>query len=131
MKGLVVNVIATAIAFAILVKILPSSMVSLGGGITDLVILALIAGVVNALIKPVVKMLSFPISMMTLGLSGIVINGAMLLLIAWASKQFAHISFNVGGFPAHGITADTIVGAVVASVALGVISMIVGLVVHD
>ena len=70
MKGLVVNVIATAIAFAILVKILPSSMVSLGGGMTDLVILALIAGVVNALIKPVVKMLSFPISLMTLGLLG-------------------------------------------------------------
>ena len=52
MKGLVVNVIATAIAFAILVKILPSSMVSLGGGITDLVLLALIAGVAFSLVPP-------------------------------------------------------------------------------
>jgi putative membrane protein len=130
-KGLVVNIIATAIAFAILVKILPSSMVSLGGGITDLLLLALIAGVVNALVKPVVKLLSFPISMMTLGLSGIVINGAMLLLIAWASKSVAHVSFTVGGFPTHGITADTLLAAIVGAVALSIISTIVGLVVHD
>ena len=131
MKGLVISIAATAIAFAILVNVLPTTMVHFKGGVQELVLLAIVAGVVNGLIKPAVRLLSFPISMLTLGLSGIVVNAAMLLLIAWAADKFAHITFTVGGFPAQGITADTIVGAVVASVALGIIETVVGLVVHD
>ena len=131
MKGLIISIAATAIAFAILVNILPSSMVSFKGGTEQLILLAIIAGVVNGFVKPVVKMLSFPISMMTLGAFGIIVNAAMLLVIAWGAEKLAKISFTVGGFPAHGITADTIVGAVVGAVALSIISTIVGLVVHD
>ena len=44
-------------------------------------------GVINALIKPIVKVLSFPISAMTLGLFGFVINGGLLLLIAWVADR--------------------------------------------
>lgn len=132
MRGFVIGVAATAIAFAILVYVLPKSMVELkGGGAVELVILAVVFGLVNAFIKPAVKILSFPISMMTLGLFGIVINAGLLLLTAWASDSIAKVHFTVGGFPGHGITADTVVAAVVASVALSIISTIVGLVVHD
>jgi putative membrane protein len=130
-RGIVIGIAATAIAFAILVNVLPTSMVEFKGDAVGLVILAIVFGLVNAFIKPVVKILSFPISMMTLGLSGIVINAALLLLVAWASDSVAGVAFRVGGFPAHGITADTAVAAVVASVALSIISTIVGLVVHD
>lgn len=131
MKGIVIGIAATAIALAILVNVLPSSMVEFKGEPVELVLLAIVFGVVNAFIKPVVKILSFPISMMTLGLFGFVINAALLLVVAYAAEKVAGINFTVGGFPASGITADTIVGAVVASVVLGVISTIVGLVVHD
>jgi len=131
MKGIVIGIAATAIAFAILVTILPASMVEFQGGPEQLVILAIVFGLVNAFIKPVVKILSFPISMMTLGAFGIVINAVLLLVVAYAADTYASVTFSVGGFPAGGITADTIVGAVVASVALGIISTIVGLVVHD
>lgn len=131
MKGIIIGIAATAIAFAILVKVLPSSMVGFTGGVTELVLLAIVFGVVNAFIKPVVKILSFPVSMMTLGLFGFVINAALLLLVAYVAHGVAKISFTIGGFPAHGITADTIVAAVVASVVLGIISTVVGLVVHD
>jgi putative membrane protein len=96
-----------------------------------LVILAIVFGLVNAFIKPVVKILSFPISMMTLGLFGIVINAGLLLVVAYAADSIAGLDFTVGGFPADGITADTLVGAVIASLALSVISTVVGLVVHD
>jgi len=119
------------IAFAILINVLPASMVSFSGDNVQLVVLAILFGLVNSFIKPVVKILSFPISMMTLGLFGLVVNAAMLLLVAYLADNVAGIKFTVGGFPADGITADTIVGAVVASVALGIISTIVGLVVHD
>lgn len=131
MKGIVIGIAATAIAFFILVKVLPASMVGFSGGVPELVGLAIVFGVVNAFIKPVVKILSFPISMMTLGLVGFVINAGLLLLTAYAADNVAKIKFTVGGFPASGITADTIVAAVVASIALSIISTIVGLVVHD
>jgi putative membrane protein len=130
-KGIVIGIAATAIAFAILVHVLSHTMVSFEGGVVELVILSIVFGLVNAFIKPVVSILSFPISMMTLGLFGFVINAGLLLVVAYVADKYANIAFSVGGFPAHGITADTIVGAVVASIALGIISTIVGLVVHD
>lgn len=131
MKGLILGILASAIAFVILLNVLPASMIQFTGDNLQLALLAGAVGVVNAVIKPIVKMLSFPISLVTLGLAGLVINAGLLLGVAFLADSVANINFTVGGFPAAGITADTIVGAVVASVLLGVMSAIVGLVVKD
>lgn len=131
MKGLVIAVAVTAIAFAILVNVLPDTWVEFTGEPLQLALLSLGVGVVNAVIKPVIKLLSFPINMMTLGLFGLVINAALLLAIAWAAQDFAKINLTVGGWPTAGFSVDTIVGAVIASIALSLISTVVGLVVHD
>ena len=72
----------------------------------------------NALIKPIVKLLSFPITLLTLGLSGFVINAALLLGVAYVAQNFAKLDLTIGGLPTTGLTADTIVGAVVASIVL-------------
>ncbi len=87
MKGIIIGIAATAIAFAILINVLPASMVSFSGDNVQLVVLAILFGLVNSFIKPVVKILSFPISMMTLGLFGLVVNAAMLLLVAYVGGQ--------------------------------------------
>ena len=131
MKGFILGILASAIAFVILINVLPASMISFEGETWQLALLAAGVGVVNAVIKPIVKILSFPISLMTLGLAGIVINAGLLLGVAFVADNFAKLDFTVGGWPAGGFTADTIVGAVVASVLLGVLSAIVGLVVKD
>jgi len=131
MKGFILAILASAIAFVILVNVLPASMIDVAGAPLQLVLLALAVGVVNAVIKPIVKLLSFPISLMTLGLAGILINAGLLLGVAFLADEWAKIDFTIGGWPASGFTADTIVGAVVASVLLGLISAVVGLVVKD
>ena len=131
MKGFILAILASAIAFVILVNVLPASMIDVAGAPLQLVLLALAVGVVNAVIKPIVKILSFPISLMTLGLAGILINAGLLLGVAFLADKWARIDFTIGGWPAGGFTSDTIVGAVVASVLLGVISAVVGLVVKD
>jgi putative membrane protein len=131
MKGFILAILASAIAFVILVNVLPASMIDVAGAPLQLVLLALAVGVVNAVIKPIVKLLSFPISLMTLGLAGILINAGLLLGVAFLADKWARIDFTIGGWPASGFTADTIVGAVVASVLLGLISAVVGLVVKD
>lgn len=131
MKGFIFGILASAIAFVILINVLPASMISFSGETWQLALLAAMVGVVNAVIKPIVKILSFPISLMTLGLAGIAINAGLLLAVAFVADNWAQLDFTIGGWPAGGFTADTIVGAVVASVLLGVLSAVVGLVVKD
>jgi putative membrane protein len=130
-KGFILAVAAGAIAFVLLLQILPASMIQFEGDTPQLVLLAVGVGVVNAVVKPVVRILSFPISLMTMGLSGFVINAALLLGIAWVAQNFAKLDFTIGGWPASGFTADTAIGAVVAAAALSLITAVVGMVVRD
>jgi putative membrane protein len=58
---------------------------------------ALILGVVSALVKPVVQLLSLPFIILTLGLFLVVINAAMLLLTGWLADKLG-IGFEVTGF---------------------------------
>jgi putative membrane protein len=131
MKGIALNIVVAAIAFVILLQLLPSNLINFGGTTTQLVILALIVGVVNAVIKPIARLLSFPLSLMTLGLFGFVVNAALMLLVAWVAQSFASLDFTVGDFPPDLLSSDTIVGAFVASILLSIISTAIGLVVHD
>jgi putative membrane protein len=91
-----------------------------------LLAVALILALVNSFIKPIVKLLSFPVSLFTLGLVGFVINGAMLLLVALASDQFK-LGFKIGGFPPT-LNADAVVGAIAAAFVISVVSTLLGMV---
>jgi putative membrane protein len=57
-------------------------------GWTTLLIAGLLLGVVNAVVKPIVVILTFPITIITLGLFLLVVNGAMLWLVAWFSTAW-------------------------------------------
>jgi putative membrane protein len=129
MRSFIVGTVITAIAFAIVQWLLPQ--VNFVGTIPELILVALVFGVVNGFIKPVVKILSFPINAMTLGLFGLVVNAALFLLVAWISDQFLKLDFTVGGFPTHGLSVDAFVWALIGSVALSIVSTVVGLVVPD
>lgn len=67
------------------------------GGFGSLLLASLVLGVVNALIRPVFKLLSCPVIVLTLGLFTLVINALMLLLTGWFSRVFG-IEFTVSGF---------------------------------
>ena len=64
-----------------------------------LALIALIFGVVNTLIRPVLKVLSCPLVVLSLGLFTLVINAAMLLLVSWIAGQLG-IGFWVDTFGA-------------------------------
>ena len=81
---------------------------------------ALIFGVVNAIIKPVTKFVTFPLIILTLGLFLLVINGLMLVLTSRISTWF-DLGFTVSGFRA------AFLGALVVSV----INALAGLVIGD
>jgi putative membrane protein len=129
MRGFVVGTIVTAIAFYILVQLLPT-MFGYEGGYLGLIVIAAIFGVVNGLIGPIVKTAALPVSFMTMGLVGFVINGALLLLTAFLS-DLVGFRLQVGDFPPSLLTADTIVAAIVGAVVLSLVSTVIRAVVPD
>ena len=83
------------------------------------VVVALIFGLVNTFVKPILKLLTLPITMVTLGLFLLVINALMLLLTGWISDQL-DLGFVVDGFfPA-------VLGAIVISIVGFLLSMVIG-----
>jgi putative membrane protein len=127
MRGFIIGTIATAITFAIVAYFLPQ--IDTGDSIPNLIVLSIIAGVVNGLIKPVIKALSLPLTLMTFGLFGLVINAVLLILIAWIADLIG-ITFTVGGFPPD-FSIDTIVAAFIGGIAISIVGSIVGYFIHD
>lgn len=65
--------------------------------VVPVLIVALIMGLVSAIVEPVVKVLSIPVIVLTLGLFLLVINALMLMLTGWIADQ-ADLGFEVTGF---------------------------------
>ena len=124
MVELIVKILINAVALFVAVKVLPSNLLSFNWGNDwwKLLVVALVFALVNSYIKPIVKALSFPISIMTLGLVAFVINAAMLLLVALASSSLK-LGFKVGDFPPT-ISSDTIVGALLGALVISVVSTV-------
>ena len=127
MKGFIIGTLATALTFAIVSYILPA--IDYGGDPVGLLVVSLIAGVVNGLLKPILKLVSLPLNMMTLGLFGLVINAALLLLIAWLSDLIG-ITFTIGDFPPD-FSINTLTTALIGGVAISLVGTLVGMAVRD
>jgi putative membrane protein len=122
---LIVKVVVNAVALWAAVQLVPQIVFNYGPDWWKLLAVALIFALINSYLKPIVKALSFPISILTLGLIGFVINAAMLLLTAFLSDQFK-LGFKIAEFPPT-ITADVIVGAILGAIVISVVSTLVNL----
>lgn len=129
MRGFVIGTVVTAVAFYVLVTLLPG-MFGYEGGIPGLIVISIVFGVINGFIGPIVRGLAIPISFMTMGLVGFVINAALLIVTAFVSDQVG-FTLQVGDFPPDLMTADTLVAAVVGAVVLSLISTVIRTAVPD
>lgn len=112
MRSFVVKTLINAAAIWVAAWIVPG--VGLTGDdtwhrILTVVLVALVFGVVNWLIKPVVKVLTLPLLVVTLGLVTFLVNALMLWLTSWASDRLG-LDFQVEGFGA------AVLGALIISV---------------
>ena len=90
-----IRLLVNAAALWVATAIVPG--VSYSGGPLPLLGVALVFGVVNAVIRPVAKILTFPIIILTLGIFALVINGLMLMLTSALSSALG-LGFHVRGF---------------------------------
>jgi putative membrane protein len=125
---LVIKILVNAAALWVAVRVLPPNLLSFdyGDAWWKLLAVALIFALVNSYIRPIVKALAFPISILTLGLVSFIINAALLLLVAGLSDQF-ELGFTVGEFPPNLASADTIIGAVAGAVVISIVSTLVNI----
>lgn len=97
-----------SLALYVAVRLVPG--ISYEGGWTTLAGMALIFGLVNAFVRPVLSILSCPLIILTMGVFLLVINGAMMLLAARLASVFG-VPFYVEGF------GSAFLGALVVSAA--------------
>lgn len=116
--GFLLQLVVNAAALWVATQIVPG--VTYQGGPGPFLVVALIFGVINTTLRPITKLLTCPLILLTLGLFALVVNGLMLWLTSTLASQVG-INFHVAGFfPAFW-------GALVVSIVSTVLSMFV----HD
>jgi putative membrane protein len=121
--ALVIKVLVNAVALWVCTLLIEG--ISLGGSdkgtrIATLIVVALIFGVVNAVIKPIVKTVGCAFYILTLGLIGLVVNGLLFLLVGWLSEKIG-LPFQVAGF----------VPAFLGAIVVAVVGFILHLIIPD
>lgn len=115
--GLLIRFIVTAIAVAAAVYIVPG--IDVGDNAAKAVILtAVILGVINAFIRPLLKLLSLPLILMTLGLFILVVNAVCFYLAAWISRSIFDVKFSFDSIWA------VLFGAIIISIVSTVINWV-------
>ncbi|WP_293901759.1 phage holin family protein [Phenylobacterium sp.] len=109
----VIRAVFAALGLWVAAKIVPG--IYFNNNVT-LVIAAVLLGLVNAFVRPVVFVLTLPLTIVTLGLFLLVVNAAMIGLVAWLLR----------GFSVHGLLAG-----ILAAIVTGVASWIGGLALRD
>ncbi|MFM9033231.1 MAG: phage holin family protein [Mycobacterium sp.] len=102
MMGFLLRVAVTGLALWVVTLIVPG-MSFVGGDTTMqrvgiILFVALIFGFVNAIIKPVVTLLSLPLYVLTLGLFHVVVNALMLWITAWITDHTTHWGLHIDKF---------------------------------
>lgn len=121
--ALIVRVVVVAISLWIATLIVPGigdESGSTGARVGTLLAVALIFGLINAVLKPLIKVVGCPFYILTLGLIGLVVN-ALLFLLVGAIAGGLGLPFTVDGF------GPAFVGAIV----VGVVGFVLHLVIPD
>jgi putative membrane protein len=92
--------------------------------IGSFLLIGAIFGLVHAIIAPVVRVLAFPLYVLTFGLISFVINGALLLLVAWLSTQIGDDLLTIEGFTSEGLTIESMGWSILAAVIISISSFL-------
>ena len=113
----VIGILVTAAAMWVAVQIVPG--LDFSGELWKLLLVAIIFGLINAFIRPILLIFTLPITIMTLGLFLLVIN-ALLLLLTGAISAELNLGFTVADFWA------ALLGSIVISLVGLALSMLIG-----
>src|SRR5262249_44909861 len=109
---LIVRILINAAALIAASVIVPNITLTIGKTAESWLqigLIALVSALINTFLKPIVRLLSLPITLLTMGLVGLLINAGMLLILSWVSDVL-DLPFKVANFPPT-LNAEAIVAA--------------------
>lgn len=130
MVRFLLNTMFNALGLWVVTLLIPAVKLAPYGGdsfwtrVGSFLIVAAIFGLVHAVIGPIIKVLSAPLYILTFGLIHLVINGALLLFVAWLSQLIGSPIFSIDGFNSEGLAISSLGWAILASVVLYIVSYI-------
>jgi len=130
MLRFLVSTIVNAVGLFVATSLVPQVNITPYGGdgvwetIASFLLIGAMFGIVNAVIAPVIKVLAFPLYIITFGLIAFVINGAMLLLVAWLSGLISSEILTIEGFTSEGLTIDSLGWAILAAIVMSIASFL-------
>ena len=125
MLDFIIRIVINAIALIAAVYLVPR--VRFEGSLVELVVIAAIFGLINAYLRPIVKLLSLPLRLLSFGLVGFVINTAFVLLLAFIGGQL-DLGFHLAGWPPGDFDVDVIIAAFLTALVVTVVSTALSLV---
>jgi putative membrane protein len=115
---LLIRWVITSLSLFVAAWLVPGIRVE-GNAWTVFAVMAVILGLVNAVVRPVLKFLSCPLIILTLGLFVLVINGITLWLASAIAVKWFHVGFHVDGFGA------AFLGALIVSIVSVVLTVLI------
>lgn len=112
--------LVTTIACAVAIWLVPG-IVPIGGAWQSALFCALVLALLNATVKPLLQLLSAPITVATLGIFYVLVNAFVLELASWLSRNIFHA----------GIVIESLGAAILGAVIVSLVSLVVGAVVGD
>lgn len=122
--GILIRLAIGAVALWVATLVVPGITLdsdSLVGTVGTLIVVAIIFGLVNAILRPIIKTIGCGLYVLTLGLVALVVNGLLFLLTSWIAEQL-DLPFRV---------ADFWPSAVLGALLVGVVSWVLNLLVPD
>ena len=122
--GIIIRLLITAVSLWIATLLIDGIQLttrSVPGKVGTLLAVAVIFGIVNAVLRPIIKTVGCGLYVLTLGLIAVVVNGLLFLLVSWIAGKFG-LPFHVDGFwPA----------ALLGALLVGVVSWVLNMLVPD
>ena len=116
----IIRWVVTAIAVAVAVWIVPGITTVGSDSTMAIVVFALVLSLINVSLKPLLQMLSLPITVITLGIFYLVVNALLLELAAWATTSLFSSGIFVAGF------GSALLGSIVISIVSALVNGLIG-----
>lgn len=116
----IIRWLATAVAVGVAVWLVPGIEVVGADAWVAVALVGLVLSLINISIKPVLQVLSLPITCLTLGVFYLVVNTAMLYLAAWAAKGIFDVNLHIVTF------GSAFVASIVVSTVSGLVNTLMG-----
>ena len=102
------------------IKLTPYGGTEIWQAIASFLLVGMVFGFVNGISATVIKVLALPLYILTFGLISFLINGALLLFVAWISQLWGNGVFTIYGFSTEGLSIESLGWAILGSIVMSI-----------